>query len=55
MFNKLYTVMVTALEVPTAVYKIPRDVILSYNSKKRIGNYLIGKTIGEGKHENPEL
>lgn len=38
--------MVTA--VPDTVYKIPREVILSYNSKKRVGNYLIGKSIGEG-------
>ncbi|KAL5264316.1 hypothetical protein ACHWQZ_G005421 [Mnemiopsis leidyi] len=40
--------MVTAVNVPDTVYKIPREVILAYNSKKRVGNYLIGKSIGEG-------
>ncbi|XP_063404988.1 hormonally up-regulated neu tumor-associated kinase-like [Mytilus trossulus] len=34
--------------LPRKVTEVPRDVILSFQHSKKVGNYLLGKSIGEG-------
>ncbi|KAK3098587.1 hypothetical protein FSP39_020986 [Pinctada imbricata] len=34
--------------LPSKVVDVPRDVIRAFQHSKKVGNYLLGKTLGEG-------
>ena len=34
--------------LPQKVVEVPRDIIRTFQHSKKVGNYLLGKTIGEG-------
>lgn len=34
--------------LPRKVTTVPKDVILTFKHSKKVGHYLLGKTIGEG-------
>ena len=34
--------------LPQRVTEVPRDVLRAFPHTKRVGNYLLGKTLGEG-------
>ena len=34
--------------LPAKVTDVPKDVLRSYPHTKRVGNYLLGRTLGEG-------